>query len=151
GIPNYDKLPGMEGDRKVSRADFMKAIDTLPLDFAPGDAWAYSNTGFVILGRMVEDVAGRSYREAITTDLLVPAGFKEGRVDDAEAIIAGRAEPYSAKGDEIRHALQMNGDLSGWPDGGMIVSARDAAAWEIGLQKGVPIPTPTLKRMTTPA
>ena len=151
GIPNYDKLPGMEGDRRVSRTDFMKSIGTLPLDFAPGEAWAYSNTGFVILGRMVEDLTGKTYRQAITTELVVPAGFKEGRVDDAEGIIAGRAEPYTAQGDEIRHATQMNGDFSGWPDGGMIVSARDAAAWEIGLQKGAPIPAATLKRMTTPA
>jgi D-alanyl-D-alanine carboxypeptidase len=151
GIPTYDQLPGMEGDRAVTRADFMKAIGTLPLDFAPGEAWAYSNTGFVILGRAVEDITKRTYRRAITQDLVVPAGFREGRVDDAEAIITARAEPYSAEGDEIRHALQMNGDFSGWPDGGMIVSARDAAAWEIGLQKGKPIPAVALERMTTPA
>lgn len=151
GIPNYDKLPGMEGDRPVSRADFMRAIGTLPLDFAPGEAWAYSNTGFVILGRLVEDISGQTYRQGITEELVVPAGFKEGRVDDAEAIIAGRAEPYTARDGVIRHALQMNGDFSGWPDGGMIVSARDAAAWEVGLQKGSPIPAATLKRMTTPA
>ena len=150
GIPNYDGLAGMEGDRRVSRAQFMHAIGALPLDFSPGEAWAYSNTGFVILGRMVEDLTKRTYRRAVTEDLVVPAGLREGRVDDAEAIIAGRAEPYTAQGEEIRRAPQMNGDFSGWPDGGMIVSARDAAAWEIGLQNGAPVPATTLDRMTTP-
>lgn len=151
GIPTYDNLPGMEGDRPVSRDFFMKSIGGLNPDFAPGDAWAYSNTGFVILGRMVEDVTGRTYRQAINEDLVVPAGFQEGRVDDAGAIIAGRAEPYSCPAEEIRHARQMDGEFSGWPDGGMIVSARDAALWEIGLQNGKPIPNATLKRMIDPA
>ncbi|HLY57610.1 MAG TPA: serine hydrolase domain-containing protein [Stellaceae bacterium] len=140
GIPTYDDLPGMEGDRKVLRADFMKAIGALPLDFVPGDCWAYSNTGFVLLGRMVEDITGRTYRQAVTEELLRPVGLVEGRVDDAEAIIAGRAEPYVEENGEVRHGQQMEGDFSGWPDGGIILSARDAASWEIGLQKGAPVP-----------
>lgn len=150
GIPDYEGLDGFDADRHIEREAFLTATAALPIDFRPGEAWAYSNTGYVLLGYLLADVMGRSYRELVNERLLKRAGLTEARVDDAGAIIPGRAEPYVQEGDEVRHAVGMDGDYSGWPDGGVLMSARDMAKWEQALQNG-PVPSPaTTQRMTTP-
>ncbi|MBU2378301.1 MAG: beta-lactamase family protein [Alphaproteobacteria bacterium] len=150
GVPDYEGLEGFEADRSIEREDFLTAASALPINFQPDEAWAYSNTGYVLLGYLLSDVTGRSYRELVAERLLTPIGLAETRVDDARAIIPGRAEPYVQEGDEVLHAVGMDRGYSGWPDGGVLMSARDAAAWERALQHG---PTPgrsVLERLTTP-
>ncbi len=153
GVPDYGLLAGRPDtgvDRPVSRTAFVKAVGELTPGFAPGEAWSYSNTGYVLLGYVIADVSGRTYREFVTEELLRPAKLREARVDDAPAIIAGRAEPYELQKGVLRHAVMMDGDYSGWPDGGLLFSARDAARWEAGLQADSAIPAAAQRQMTTP-
>lgn len=150
GIPDYEGRDGFDSDRHIERAAFLTATSALPIDFRPGEAWAYSNTGYVLLGYLLADVTGRSYRELVTERLLARVGLAEARVDDAGAIIPDRAEPYVQEGEEVRHAVGMDGDYSGWPDGGVLMSARDAAKWEQALQNGRVPSRATVERMTTP-
>jgi CubicO group peptidase (beta-lactamase class C family) len=148
GVPDYEGLPGFDADRAISRETFTKAVGQMPSDFAPGEAWAYSNSGYVLLGYLIADVTGGTYHQAVETRLL--GGLQDARFDDATALIPGRAEPYVADGEALRHATQMDGDYSSWPDGGLLMSARDAVRWEAGLQAGAPIPPADFRAMTTP-
>ena len=151
GVPDYEGLPGFESDRHIGREAFLSGAAAIPMDFAPGEAWAYSNTGYVLLGYLLADVTGRSYKTLATERLFQPAGLPSARVDDASAIIPGRAEPYVLDEGSVRHAVRMDADYSGWPDGGILMSARDVAQWELALQSG---PTPgrsTVKALTDPA
>ncbi len=150
GAPEYEALAGFEGDKPVSREMFLARMGGLPVDFAPGEAWSYSNTGYVLLGYLTADVCGRPYREVVAQELLAPARLREARVDDASAIIPGRAEPHVLADGVLRRAMTMDSDFSGWPDGGMLISARDAARWEAGLQSGEAAPAVPLRTMTTP-
>jgi CubicO group peptidase (beta-lactamase class C family) len=149
GIPDYEGLPGFDADRHIERPALIKGFAAKPQDFAPGEGWAYSNSGYVLLGYLIADVTGTSYHDAVRARLLQPAGFVDARFDDATAIIPGRAEPYVLEHGEVRHATQMDGDYSGWPDGGLLMSARDAGRWESVLQAGRVIPPADLRRMTT--
>lgn len=151
GVPDYEGLPGFESDRHIGREAFLSGAAAMPMDFSPGEAWAYSNTGYVLLGYLLADVTGRSYKALATERLFRPAGLPSARVDDASAIIPGRAEPYVLDEDSVRHAVRMDADYSGWPDGGILMSSRDVAQWELALQSG---PTPsrsTVKALTDPA
>lgn len=151
GVPDYEGLPGFEADRPIDRVDFLTGAAALPLDFEPGEAWAYSNTGYVLLGYLLADVTGRSYRDLVTERLLGRVGLPDARVDDARAVIPGRAEPYVLEDGAVRHAVGMDSDYSGWPDGGVLMSARDAARWELALQAG-PVPSrTTVGHLTRPA
>ncbi|MDB5366444.1 MAG: class beta-lactamase-related serine hydrolase [Rhodospirillales bacterium] len=135
GIPDYESLPGFEEDRANDRASFLTKIGTMQPSFGEGDAWDYSNTAYVLLGYLLADAKGRSYRAQVDEDLLRPLGVQEARIDDATAIIAQRAEPFALQDGTLRRARQMDGDYSGWSDGGVIMSARDAVRWEAGLRE----------------
>lgn len=150
GVPDYEGLPGFEPDRPIERDAFLAAAAALPMTFRPGDAWAYSNTGYLLLGYMLADVTGRSYRELATERLLRRIGLSSARVDEAGSIIPGRAEPYVFENGAVRHAVGMDSDYSGLPDGGVLMSARDAAQWEQALQGG-PVPSrATVAGLTSP-
>lgn len=51
-----------------------------PLDFAPGSAYAYSNFGYCVLGRVIEVVTGRPYGEFVTREVLAPLGIRSMRL-----------------------------------------------------------------------
>ncbi|HYC96844.1 serine hydrolase domain-containing protein [Brevundimonas sp.] len=150
GVPDYYGQPGFASDRYIDRPAFIAGVAALPGSFAPGEAWAYSNTGYVLLGYLIADVTGLSYHEAVRTRLLAPAGLTRARFDAARSIIPGRAEPYVLGADQLLHAVQMDSDYSGWPDGGLLMSGEDGARWERALQAGTAIRPATLARMTTP-
>ncbi|WP_324819643.1 serine hydrolase domain-containing protein [Brevundimonas sp.] len=146
GVPDYEGLPGFEADRPIGRQAFLSAAAALPMDFAPGEAWAYSNTGYVLLGYLLADVTGRTYKALAAERLFRPADLPSARVDDAGAVIPGRAEPYLMSDGSVRHAVRMDSDYSGWPDGGILMSAQDTARWELALQTG---PTPSRSTVAT--
>ena len=151
GVPDYEGLPGFEADRPIAREAFLAGISAVPIDFYPGRAWAYSNTGYVLLGYLLADVTGKSYRDLVTERLLRRADLPDARVDDAGAVIARRAEPYVLENNTTRHAVGMSSDYSGSADGGVLMSARDAVQWEQALQAG-PIPSSaTVARLMRPA
>ena len=104
GIPDYEGLEGFEADRAIDRERFLAGAASLPLNFRPGEAWAYSNTGYVLLGYLLADVTGQSYRDRMNERLLGRVGFRDAMVDDARAVIPGRAEPYVLEDGVARHA-----------------------------------------------
>ncbi len=151
GVPDYEGLPGFEADRSITRDAFLAGVSAVPIDFLPGRAWAYSNTGYVLLGYLLADVTGKSYRDLVTERLLRRADLPDARVDDASAVIAGRAEPYMLEDKATLHAVGMSSAYSGSADGGVLMSARDAAQWEHALQTG-PVPSSaTVARLMRPA
>ncbi len=151
GVPDYEGLPGFETDRSITREAFLAGVSAVPVDFHPGRAWAYSNTGYVMLGYLLADVTGKSYRDLVTERLLRRADLPDARVDDASAVIAGRAEPYVLEDKTTLHAVGMSSDYSKSADGGVLMSARDAAKWEQALQLG-PVPSSaTVARLMRPA
>jgi N-acyl-D-amino-acid deacylase len=66
-----------------------------PLDFDPGKRYAYSNLGYLLLGRVIEAVSGRPYETYVREEVLAPLGIKEARL--------GKALPEDRAKDEVRY------------------------------------------------
>jgi CubicO group peptidase (beta-lactamase class C family) len=75
GIHSYtEESEFMEkATQPVTAADLIARIKSYPLEFAPGDTWKYSNSGYVLLGDILEKVSGQSYERCVTKLLLDPA------------------------------------------------------------------------------
>ena len=130
GIPDYGG--GIIWDRPFGRAEFVADAGDRPLDFQPGSAWNYCNAAYTLLGYLIEDVSGKSYA-ALIADLFARAGLRDSRVDDGEAVIARRAEPYEKRDGAWVHAVPMSSSISSVAAGGILMSPRDIPAWKAAL------------------
>jgi len=104
-----------------------------PLDFKPGEDWQYSNTGYVIAGRIVEKVSGQTLFAFLKQHVFTPLHM-DGAVDnDAKRIVAPDAEGY------VRNALgpvrPVTPEGPGWMYGAgeLAMPARDVAQWDISI------------------
>jgi CubicO group peptidase (beta-lactamase class C family) len=132
GIPDYAEVL-TDWDRPQPRKAVIKAVGGAPMVFGPGETWSYSNTNYLLLGWLLEDVSGLSYVDYVRTRLFGPAGLPDARSDAAQEVIADRAEPYETKDGRFRHAVQMENGVSAAADGGLLFSARDVAPWGAAL------------------
>jgi CubicO group peptidase (beta-lactamase class C family) len=149
GIPDYTDVL-TEWDRPQPRAAVIKAIGDLPLNFLPGEAWAYSNSGYLLLGWLIGEVSGQSYADYMRS-LLQAAGTPLARLDAAGEIIPDRAEPYTWEEGKLVHSRRMDSSVSASSDGGVIMSARDLGPWRGALDRGRLVPREALSRALRPA
>jgi len=86
GIKSYTSLPDVMAKGKkglfVSVDEMVKTIQAQPSDFAPGDQYQYNNSGYFLLGAIIEKVSGMTYGEYVAKNLFKPAGMKSSFVDD---------------------------------------------------------------------
>lgn len=99
GIHNYTSAPDFmtnESVRNESTAGMVAYIARQrPLfDFEPGTAWSYSNSGFLLLGAVIEKVTGQSYAQFVRANIFEPLGLDHTRVDDLAEIVPHRASGY---------------------------------------------------------
>ena len=134
GIQEYLGVPGLaEQAHAAGSHDLMSQLffDRLRLEFAPGETWAYSNSGYLLLGNIIERVSGRSYWEFLRTRVFEPLGMAATRSTDPRALIRHRAAGYgwTGAGFENRVALSENA----YAAGAIVSSIRDMARWEAAL------------------
>jgi D-alanyl-D-alanine carboxypeptidase len=117
----------------ITRDQLMHDWATLPLDFAPGTEFQYSNTGYVIAGAIVEQVTGQALMQVMRRRIFEPLGMKS--VLDVNL---ARLEPGDAKG-YMRYALgpprPAPKEGAGWlyGAGGLAMTAEDLARWDLAL------------------
>lgn len=98
GIPSYTNIPGyVTGDpmrRHVSTADLLETFMDLEPDFPAGTAFRYNNSGYVLLGAIIEKLSGNAWDEYIAEALLAPIGVEQTRYFGSEPILRHRARGY---------------------------------------------------------
>src|SRR6266705_4095378 len=98
GIPSYTSLPGFF--QNVSRNpfavnDFIKKYASGDLEFEPGTKFVYSNSGYFLLGAIIEKVTGKPYEQVLKQNIFDPLGMKNSGYDHWGTIIYKRATGYS--------------------------------------------------------
>jgi D-alanyl-D-alanine carboxypeptidase len=104
--------------------DYITRYGPRPPRFAPGSGWAYSNVGYIILGRIIETVSGQDYYGYISQHIFAAAGMSDSSFPTAGDGDARMAVPYARYGNE-RRALRRNPFYRAMPAGGAAVTARD--------------------------
>ena len=99
-----------------------------PLDFDPGSRYAYSNFGYCVLGRVIEQISGRPYERFVQEEILTPIGVERARIG---ASLDGRQAPgevrYYMPGGSPADCVFPNGPGKvPWPYGGFHLEAMDA-------------------------
>ena len=100
GIPSVDALPEWQKTLGAGRTpdQWRELARKLPLDFAPGSDWKYSNTGYTLLGRVIEAASGQSYPDYVRSHLFAPAAMTHSYYADRHRLVPRRVRGYSREG-----------------------------------------------------
>jgi CubicO group peptidase (beta-lactamase class C family) len=151
GIPNFTDLPEYQ-TMQLSDTPVAKTIATVrdrTLDFFPGEKMSYSNSGYIVLGDVIEKVSGVSYERFVQDNIFTPLGMKDSGYDSNSAIIAHRASGYSPspKGPVNAGFVHMSIPHAA---GALYSTTEDLLRWEQALFGGKIVSATSLEKMTTP-
>ena len=151
GIPNFTEFPDY---RKLepfptTAEQLVARFRDKPLEFEPGEKWNYSNSGYVLLGYLIEKISGESYEKFVNENIFGPLGMKDSGYDSNTAIIPHRASGYVRGPNGFAHAgfINMTVPLSA---GALYSTTGDLLKWEQDLFGGKLLSPASLEKMTTP-
>lgn len=135
GIPSYTGLPTFF--QEISRnpysvSDFVKKFASGDLEFEPGTKWNYNNSGYFLLGAIVERVTGKPYEQALKERILDPVGMKNTGYDHHETIIAKRASGYEKRPGGYVNAPYLDMSLP-YAAGSLYSTVEDLYLWDQAL------------------
>ncbi len=152
GIRNYTSL----GPRWASRNREPMSADSIialfapePFEFAPGTDFRYNNSGYFLLGRIIEKVTGRRYADVLRDEVLAPLALPATKYCPDEPDPATDASGYAMRGGALVPSapLSMNHPFSA---GALCASAQDLVAWTLALSGGKVVSPASYARMITP-
>jgi CubicO group peptidase (beta-lactamase class C family) len=108
GVPNFTALPGFL-DGPASRThygvqEFVQKYCSGDLEFEPGTKFNYSNSGYFILGAILEQVSGKSYETLLQERIFGPSGMKDSGYTHSETVIPHRATGYERTDSGFKNA-----------------------------------------------
>jgi len=163
GLPDHPHLPAFQQAAAARIATGAPAFTPeevvgFVLDrealFAPGAGWAYSDTGYILLGLVIEQVTGRAYHDEVRERFLAPLGLDDTLPSDGPDI-PGLAVGYTVPGTPFG-LPERTADAAGrlvwdpgveWTGGGLASTSADLARWGQALFTGGAMAAPYLDRL----
>jgi CubicO group peptidase (beta-lactamase class C family) len=108
------------------------SFKTYPLDFKPGTKFSYSNSGYYLLGYIIEKISGKKYQDYIRENILQPLGMVHTYFDQGNKIIPNRVSGYRKEGATFKNVDYWSPTIE-YSAGGLISSVEDLFTWQKGL------------------
>jgi CubicO group peptidase (beta-lactamase class C family) len=153
GIPNYTMNPVFQANMRLhvgTPKEFVLKYCSGDLEWKPGEKYGYNNSGYFLLGAILEQVTGKKYETLLHERIFGPLGMMDSGFDHSEAIIPRRASGYQLgpKG-ELRNAeyLDMEAPFAG---GSIYSTVDDLLKWDQALYTDSLLSAELKKKMFTP-
>ena len=151
GIPNFTDFPDYASLEPFAATptQLVARFRDKPLEFQPGERWNYSNSGYVLLGYLIEKISGEKYEQFVQENIFKPLGMTDSGYDSNAEVIQNRASGYSPSANGLVNAgyINMTIPLSA---GGLYSTVHDLLRWEQSLFGGKLLSSASLKEMTSP-
>ncbi|MCZ6836865.1 MAG: serine hydrolase [Planctomycetota bacterium] len=152
GIKSYTGVPKFweEGStRELSVQQLLDYVDVVPLEFTPGEKFAYNNSAYYILGAIIEQASGVPYCQYLQDEFFTPLSLERTMCDSNAKIISNRAQGYRMDGGTLVNDQLIGMDNPG-AAGMLLGTARDLVLWNMALMKGMVVSLESLEKMCTP-
>ena len=136
-------------EKNYKQQDVIAEVSCLPLDFPPGTSWSYTDTGYFVLGLLIERVSGLTYEEYLRQRIFKPLGMHSTRLMGPMGVDDGRAVGYSWDGKQLVRAPLISPVIEG-PSGGLVSTVRDLAKFDAALSDNRLLPQSVLREMWRP-
>jgi CubicO group peptidase (beta-lactamase class C family) len=151
GIPSFTGFPDYEATERTATTpeQLVARFRDKPLEFQPGEKFEYDNSGYVLLGYLIEKISGQTYAQFVQDNIFTPLGMKDSGYDSNTAIIMHRASGYSKGKEGIENAGYVHMTIP-FAAGSLYSTVEDLVRWEQGLFGGKVLSAASLQKMTTP-
>lgn len=144
GIPSYTSAPDYAANmaKAVTVDEMISRFKDRPLNFKPGSQYEYSNSGYFLLGAIIEKVSGQRYADFVAKEIFIPLGLADTAYEGVE-----RSPKRIVKGylDATRDAMPL--DMSQpYAAGSLISTVDDLAKWDAAISAGKLLKPETWKR-----
>jgi CubicO group peptidase (beta-lactamase class C family) len=151
GIPSYTGLPTWPEMMMVPKTldEMVGLFRDLPLEFEPGSTFKYNNSGYFLLGVLIERASGKTYQEVLRAQILEPLGLKDSGYDNTNDVLPRRASGYTRTAAGIANAPYID-MVQPFSAGALYSTVEDLLKWEQALDTDTLIPAAARKAMFTP-
>ncbi|UCE41445.1 MAG: serine hydrolase [Candidatus Aminicenantes bacterium] len=135
GIPSYTSIPNFF--EEISRdpysvEEFVKKYCSGDFQFEPGSRFLYNNSGYFLLGAIIEEITGKTYEEVLNEKIFSPLGMENSGYDRPGPIIPNRASGYSNAFDGYTNAPYLDMSLP-YAAGSLYSTVEDLYLWDQAL------------------
>ena len=154
GVQSYTGIPGwMTDEKNTERAytteQMIALFKDLPARFEPGEQFQYNNSGYVLVGAVIEKVTGKAWHEAVDERIARPLGLTSIRYGTVETSIPGMAKGYTQTDGKQVPARKIDMSVP-HAAGALIGSVEDLAKWSHALHHGKVVPPELYAKMIAP-
>lgn len=146
----HEKIPCPVGKdvREYVRGDAWKEVACLPLDFKPGEGWAYGDTNYYLLGLIIEKVSKKRYEEFMKARVYSALGMPTTRLMSYKDLIPGRADGYdfNTKG----YTLAPRFEVDEFSNGGIVSNVEEMIRLHVAFTSERLLKKATWNEMWTP-
>jgi len=135
GIPNYTSAPNFLKDKAknpYTPEAFVKTFSSLPLEFTPGEKFNYSNSGYFLLGYIIEKITGKTYEQNLQETIFTPLKMVNSGYDHSDWIIKNRAAGYEKEGKKFVNAAYLDMSIP-YAAGSLYSTVEDLYLWDQAL------------------
>jgi D-alanyl-D-alanine carboxypeptidase len=149
GLPDYFDSCERAGT-PITFDALIGSIAEKPLNFAPGSRWSYSNTGYILLGRVIEVVSGEPYTQYVRSRMLLPAGMSRTYTITDESSLSDMSAAYAPQNGAVAAAPPLDESFAG-AAGDLVSTVDDLQKWNAALSSGRIVTPRSYALMTTSA
>lgn len=148
GTTDYPK--DFDFRRDYTEDELLKKAQAIPLAFAPGEKWSYSNVGYVTLGILLSKVTGKFYGDLLKERIFQPLGMSTARIINEADIVKNRAAGYRISKGEVKNQEWVSPSMNTTADGSLYLSVLDMAKWDAALYTEILLKKSSLDQIWTP-
>lgn len=136
--------------KDYSEEELLQAFSKMPMDFAPGEKWSYSNTGYVLLGIVIHRVTGKFYGDFLQERVFRPTQMNSTRIISEADIVPHRSSGYRLVKGELKNQEWVSPSLNTTADGALYTNVLDLAKWDAVLDTKTLVKQSSFDAMWTP-
>lgn len=135
--------------KDMSTQEMLDFFKEEPMEFAPGEGYNYNNSGYFLLGVIIEKITGKSYAKYIEEIIFQPLNMEHSYYDSHEEVISGRTSGYDKRGEKLVNTQYISHTLP-YSAGSLISNIDDLLTWNKALHAYKVINEESLKQAFAP-
>lgn len=150
GIPSYTGKSGFmaKAAKDISVSEMVDSFKNDALEFEPGSTFKYNNSGYFLLGAIIEKVSGQTYANYVAQHIFTPLGMTNSAYEGFERSQQARAQGYSQRTDKFEPSMKIS-MTQPYAAGSLVSTVDDLAKWDAAITAGKLLKADSWKRAFT--